>query len=69
VLFVAEVEDAQWLDALLLLIGKRLSFAHFPQRATKEYMKLQRFVLSRGYSIAQWLQAEQLYQAGAAKTR
>lgn len=65
-LFVADVDDAQWLDVLLLLIGKRLSFADFPQRATKEYMKLQRFVLSRGYSVAQWLQAEQLYKAGAA---
>jgi hypothetical protein len=32
-------------------------------------MRLQRFVLSRGYSVAQWLQAEQLYQAGSAKSR
>ena len=67
--FVADVDNAQWLDALLLFIGKRLSFALFPQRATQDYMRLQRFVLSRGYSVAQWLQAEQLYQAGSAKSR
>jgi len=67
--FVADVEVIQWLDALLLLIGKRLSFAPFPQRTTKEYMKLQRFVISRGYTVAQWLQAEQLYHAQSTKTR
>lgn len=67
--FVADVAETQWLDALLLLIGKRLSSGLFPQRASKEYLKLQRFVLSRGYSIAQWLQAERLYQSESVRCR
>jgi SOS response regulatory protein OraA/RecX len=61
--FVSDVAEAQWLDALLLLLRKRLSSGCFPQRASKEYLKLQRFVLSRGYAMSQWLQAEQLYRS------
>lgn len=60
---VADVSEAQWLDALLLLLRKRLSSNCFPQRASKEYLKLQRFVLSRGYAMSQWLQAEKLYKS------
>jgi len=61
--FVSDVAEAQWLDALLVLLRKRLSSGCFPQRASKEYLKLQRFVLSRGYAMSQWLQAEQLYRS------
>lgn len=61
--FVSDVAEAQWLDALILLLRKRLSPGCFPQRASKEYLKLQRFVLSRGYAMSQWLQAEQLYKS------
>jgi regulatory protein len=61
--FVSDVAEAQWLDALLLLLRKRLSSGCFPQRASKEYLKLQRFVLSRGYAMSQWRQAEQLYRS------
>jgi regulatory protein len=60
---VADVSEAQWLDALLLLLRKRLSSNCFPQRASKEYLKLRRFVLSRGYAMSQWLQAEKLYKS------
>jgi regulatory protein len=60
---VADVSEAQWLDALLLLLRKRLSSNCFPQRASKEYLKLQRFVLSRGYAMSQWMQAEKLYKS------
>jgi regulatory protein len=61
--FVSEVAEARWLDALLLLLRKRLSSGCFPQPASKEYLKLQRFVLSRGFAMSQWLQAEQLYKS------
>ncbi len=55
---VSDVEEAQWLEALHTLIKKRLSAEGFPQRGSKEYLKLQRFVLSRGYSVAQWSEIE-----------
>ncbi|MDO9476017.1 MAG: regulatory protein RecX [Pseudohongiella sp.] len=55
---VSEVEEAQWLDALQTLIKKRLSAGEFPKRGSKDYLKLQRFVLSRGYSVAQWGEVE-----------
>lgn len=61
--FVSDVAEARWLDALLLLLRKRLSSGCFPQPASKEYLRLQRFVLSRGYAMSQWLQAEQLYRS------
>jgi regulatory protein len=60
---VSDVAESQWLDTLLLLLRKRLSAGCFPLRASKEYLKLQRFVLSRGYAMSQWLQAEQLYRS------
>ena len=51
---VQDVDEAQWLDSLQALITKRLSSNEFPQRGSKDYLKLQRFVLSRGFSAAQW---------------
>ncbi len=60
---VADVSEAQWLDALLQLLRKRLSSGCFPPPASKDYVKLQRFVLSRGYAMSQWWQVEKLYKS------
>jgi len=62
--FVADVEDAQWLDSLQVLVTKRLGADEFPQRGSKDYLKLQRFVFSRGFSAVQWSELEKFLRSG-----
>ena len=45
-------DDPDWLEILDRLVQKKFS-AGKPQRGSKEHQKLQRFVLSRGFTLAQ----------------
>lgn len=63
---VQGVDETQWLDSLQALVKKRLSTTgEFPQRGSKDYLKLQRFVLSRGFSGAQWQALEKRLRPGS----
>lgn len=51
-----QFDQEQWLEQLSSLINRRLSDTAFPEPGSKEYLKLQRFALSRGFTGSQWSQ-------------
>lgn len=53
-----QLEHEQWIEQLSALIRRRVRDAAFPERGSKEYLKLQRFVLSRGFTSSQWQEVE-----------
>lgn len=55
---VQDIDESQWLDSLQALVKKRLNTDEFPQRGSKEYVRLQRFIFSRGFSATQWSELE-----------
>lgn len=54
-----QLHDSEcWIDQLTDLIKRRTGISGLPERGSKDYLKLQRFVLSRGFTLSQWYEAE-----------
>src|SRR5690606_16211103 len=55
------VEEEQWLEQLTSLVARKLGDGPMPVPPDKEYLRLQRFVLARGFTLAQWHQVQKLW--------
>lgn len=62
---LAQLDPEFWLDVLSELIQSRCRSSAFPACGSKDYLKLQRFALSRGFTSAQWFEAEKRWRASA----
>lgn len=58
-----QLDPEQWIDQLYELIKRRVSDAGLPERGSKEYFKLQRFILSRGFTVSQWREVEKRFRS------
>ena len=54
---LATVEQEQWLQQLLNLISRKIGEQPIPNPLSKEFQRLQRFVLARGFTATQWHEA------------
>lgn len=58
-----QLDQQKWVEQLVILLRRRVNDEGLPQRGSKEYLKLQRFALSRGFTAAQWRDAEKLFRS------
>jgi regulatory protein len=56
-----QLDQQQWIEQLSVLIKRRVGDAGLPARGSKEHSKLQRFILSRGYTVSQWCEVEKSF--------
>lgn len=57
-----QLDSDTWMTQLSDVIKRRLGVADFPERGSKEYLKLQRFILSRGFTASQWREVEKRFR-------
>lgn len=57
-----QLDQDTWMTQLSYVIKRRLGVADFPERGSKEYLKLQRFILSRGFTASQWREVEKRFR-------
>lgn len=50
------LDQHQWQQQLIALLARKLGNAPMPEPPSKEFARLQRFVLSRGFTSAQWME-------------
>lgn len=48
------IDQQQWQQQLIVLLRRKLGDAPIPAPLSKEYARLQRFVLARGFTQTQW---------------
>lgn len=58
-----QLDQLQWIDQLSALIKRRVGDTGLPERGSKEYLKLQRFILSRGFTSSQWYEVEKRFKS------
>lgn len=54
---LGQLQQHQWIEQVTALISRRISTTGMPERGSKHYLKLQRFILSRGFTASQWHEA------------
>ncbi|MDP2126215.1 MAG: regulatory protein RecX [Pseudohongiella sp.] len=58
-----QLDQEQWIEQLSALIRRRMGDAGLPAWGSKEHAKLQRFILSRGFTSAQWREVEKRFKS------
>jgi regulatory protein len=60
---LGQLDHEQWIEQLSVLIRRRVGDAELPAWGSKEHAKLQRFILSRGFTAAQWREVEKRFRS------